>query len=127
MVITRVNNARLLVILAYCHPSKGCKLFTDYPFHHNFNKIKAAYVSASRRSSACPAKHQCNEDFCGKNALSWAAQLRGDDVQCKPGVAHLWDECDCCQKCARQHGEKCDMMNPCDHTKGLACLVRLIS
>jgi len=85
-------------------------------------QISAAYVSASRRSSACPAKHQCNEDFCGKNALSWAAQLRGDDVQCKPGVAHLWDECDCCQKCARQHGEKCDMMNPCDHTKGLACL-----
>lgn len=33
----------------------------------------------------------------------------------------IWDECKCCRKCASQRHEKCDMLNPCDHTKGLSC------
>ncbi|KAM9786044.1 LOW QUALITY PROTEIN: CCN family member 5 [Neosynchiropus ocellatus] len=41
--------------------------------------------------------------------------------QCAPGVAVVSDGCRCCQVCARQLGESCTEMSPCDHRKGLKC------
>lgn len=85
----------------------------------------AAYGSSfsSRHSSHCPSKGRCNAKFCGNEATSWEdSKISVEFPDCPPGVAHLWDDCNCCQKCAKQIGDKCDVLNPCDHTKGLACL-----
>ncbi|KAM4737754.1 CCN family member 5 isoform 2-T2 [Anableps anableps] len=41
--------------------------------------------------------------------------------QCPPGVPLVLDGCQCCQVCARQQGEPCTEMLPCDRQKGLQC------
>ncbi|KAI1894206.1 hypothetical protein AGOR_G00113440 [Albula goreensis] len=40
---------------------------------------------------------------------------------CAPGVQLLLDDCACCLTCARQKGEACSDMSPCDGRKGLHC------
>ncbi|XP_043996922.1 WNT1-inducible-signaling pathway protein 2 [Gambusia affinis] len=41
--------------------------------------------------------------------------------QCAAGVPLVPDGCRCCQVCARQRGESCSEMLPCDRQKGLQC------
>lgn len=41
--------------------------------------------------------------------------------QCPAGVPLVLDGCLCCQVCARQRGEPCTEMLPCDRQKGLHC------
>lgn len=41
--------------------------------------------------------------------------------QCPAGVPLVLDGCLCCQVCARQRGEPCTEMLPCDRQKGLQC------
>uniref|UniRef100_A0A3B3VLQ0 Cellular communication network factor 5 n=1 Tax=Poecilia latipinna TaxID=48699 RepID=A0A3B3VLQ0_9TELE len=41
--------------------------------------------------------------------------------QCAAGVPLVPDGCRCCQVCARQRGEPCSEMLPCDRQKGLQC------
>ncbi|XP_029975647.1 CCN family member 5 [Salarias fasciatus] len=41
--------------------------------------------------------------------------------QCSAGVPLVLDGCRCCQVCARQRGESCTEMLPCDAQKGLQC------
>uniref|UniRef100_A0A3P8RRA8 Cellular communication network factor 5 n=1 Tax=Amphiprion percula TaxID=161767 RepID=A0A3P8RRA8_AMPPE len=41
--------------------------------------------------------------------------------QCPPGVPLVQDGCRCCQVCARQQGEPCTEMFPCDSQRGLQC------
>lgn len=40
---------------------------------------------------------------------------------CPPGVPLILDDCVCCLVCARQQGQVCSDMNPCDTQKGLRC------
>lgn len=40
---------------------------------------------------------------------------------CPPGVPLVLDDCICCLVCARQKGQACSDMNPCDTRKGLQC------
>ncbi|XP_010878724.1 CCN family member 3 [Esox lucius] len=40
---------------------------------------------------------------------------------CAPGVQLILDDCACCLVCARQRGQVCSVMNPCDTRKGLNC------
>ncbi|XP_030623545.1 CCN family member 5 [Chanos chanos] len=40
---------------------------------------------------------------------------------CPVGVPLVLDGCQCCQVCARQHGETCDNVFPCDSQRGLQC------
>ncbi|XP_061590664.1 WNT1-inducible-signaling pathway protein 2 [Cololabis saira] len=40
---------------------------------------------------------------------------------CPPGVPLVPDGCRCCKVCARQHGQPCTEMLPCDGQKGLQC------
>ncbi|KAG7475784.1 NOV-like [Solea senegalensis] len=40
---------------------------------------------------------------------------------CLPGVPLILDDCACCLVCARQKGQICSEMNPCDTRKGLQC------
>lgn len=40
---------------------------------------------------------------------------------CLPGVPLILDDCVCCLVCARQKGQVCSEMNPCDTRKGLQC------
>ncbi|CAB1321191.1 unnamed protein product [Coregonus sp. 'balchen'] len=40
---------------------------------------------------------------------------------CAPGVQLILDDCACCLVCARQKGEVCSEINPCDTHKGLNC------
>ncbi|XP_033484302.1 CCN family member 5 [Epinephelus lanceolatus] len=41
--------------------------------------------------------------------------------QCPSGVPLVLDGCRCCQVCARQRGEPCTEMFPCDSQRGLQC------
>lgn len=41
--------------------------------------------------------------------------------QCPSGVPLVLDGCRCCQVCARQRGEPCSEMFPCDTQRGLQC------
>lgn len=41
--------------------------------------------------------------------------------QCPKGVPLVLDGCQCCQVCARQRGESCSNMLPCDSQRGLQC------
>ncbi|XP_041858879.1 WNT1-inducible-signaling pathway protein 2 [Melanotaenia boesemani] len=45
----------------------------------------------------------------------------GPAPQCPAGVQLLLDGCRCCQVCARQRGESCTEMLPCDSQRGLQC------
>lgn len=41
--------------------------------------------------------------------------------QCPPGVLLVPDGCRCCQVCARQRGQSCSAVLPCDSQRGLQC------
>ncbi|XP_041802412.1 WNT1-inducible-signaling pathway protein 2 [Chelmon rostratus] len=45
----------------------------------------------------------------------------GAAPQCPSGVPLVLDGCRCCQVCARQQGEPCTEMFPCDSQRGLKC------
>ncbi|KAM9342570.1 CCN family member 5 [Pholidichthys leucotaenia] len=45
----------------------------------------------------------------------------GPVPQCAPGVPLVLDGCRCCQVCARQRGEPCTEMFPCEKQEGLTC------
>nr|XP_020022808.1 protein NOV homolog [Castor canadensis] len=40
---------------------------------------------------------------------------------CAPGVRAVLDGCSCCLVCARQRGESCSELKPCDQSSGLYC------
>lgn len=40
---------------------------------------------------------------------------------CPRGVPLILDDCACCLVCARQRGQACSDMSPCDTHKGLRC------
>ncbi|XP_059103717.1 CCN family member 3 [Peromyscus eremicus] len=40
---------------------------------------------------------------------------------CAPGVRSVLDGCSCCLVCARQRGESCSELKPCDQSSGLYC------
>uniref|UniRef100_A0AAZ3P245 CCN family member 3 n=1 Tax=Oncorhynchus tshawytscha TaxID=74940 RepID=A0AAZ3P245_ONCTS len=40
---------------------------------------------------------------------------------CAPGVQLILDDCACCLVCARQKGEACSEISPCDTHRGLNC------
>uniref|UniRef100_A0A3B4TM96 Cellular communication network factor 5 n=1 Tax=Seriola dumerili TaxID=41447 RepID=A0A3B4TM96_SERDU len=42
-------------------------------------------------------------------------------LQCAAGVPLVLDGCRCCQVCARQRGQSCTEMFPCDTQRGLQC------
>lgn len=45
----------------------------------------------------------------------------GPPPQCPSGVPLVLDGCRCCQVCARQRGDPCTKMLPCDSQRGLEC------
>ncbi|XP_051991992.1 CCN family member 2-like isoform X1 [Xyrauchen texanus] len=40
---------------------------------------------------------------------------------CPVGTSLVLDSCSCCKVCARQSGEPCSLLEPCDHHKDLYC------
>uniref|UniRef100_A0A8C2X5K7 CCN family member 3 n=1 Tax=Cyclopterus lumpus TaxID=8103 RepID=A0A8C2X5K7_CYCLU len=56
-------------------------------------------------SQVCPRRCQCPKE----------------PPMCLPGVPLILDDCVCCLVCARQKGQVCSEMNPCDTRKGLQC------
>ena len=56
-------------------------------------------------SQGCPRRCQCPKE----------------PPMCLPGVPLILDDCACCLVCARQKGQVCSEMNPCDTRKGLQC------
>ncbi|KAF7209106.1 CCN family member 5 [Nothobranchius furzeri] len=45
----------------------------------------------------------------------------GPTPQCPAAIPLILDGCQCCQVCARQRGEPCTEMLPCDRQQGLQC------
>ncbi|KAM7382645.1 hypothetical protein PAMP_002367 [Pampus punctatissimus] len=64
-----------------------------------------AQVFTLVRSQVCPQRCQCPKE----------------PPMCLPGVPLILDDCVCCLVCARQKGQICSEMNPCDTRKGLQC------
>ncbi|XP_019744484.1 CCN family member 2b [Hippocampus comes] len=70
-------------------------------------------------------------------ALSLAASLAPECSQpcacpaapppCPIGTSLVLDGCGCCKVCARQIGEPCNLLEPCDHHKELYCDYALLS
>lgn len=46
---------------------------------------------------------------------------------CPIGTSLVLDGCGCCKVCARQIGEPCNLLEPCDHHKELYCDYALLS
>uniref|UniRef100_A0A4W6CTZ1 CCN family member 3 n=1 Tax=Lates calcarifer TaxID=8187 RepID=A0A4W6CTZ1_LATCA len=44
-----------------------------------------------------------------------------DPPLCPLGTSLVLDDCGCCKVCARQLGEPCSLLEPCDHHKELYC------
>lgn len=65
--------------------------------------------------------------YCQVLTLAWSqicprrCQCSAEPPMCPPGVPLLLDDCACCLVCARQGGQACSDMNPCDMRKGLRC------
>lgn len=70
--------------------------------------------------ATCPPLHQCPQICKGPGSVS-RQESNSQIPECPPGVGMIWDECKCCRKCASQKGQICDIMNPCDYTKGISC------
>ncbi|XP_024917132.1 protein NOV [Cynoglossus semilaevis] len=70
-----------------------------------FLTFLTAQVFASVLSQACPRRCQCPKE----------------PPVCVPGVPLILDDCACCLVCARQKGQVCSELNPCDTRKGLQC------
>ncbi|CAK6967581.1 CCN family member 3-like [Scomber scombrus] len=64
-----------------------------------------AQVFTLVQSQLCPQRCQCPKE----------------PPMCLPGVPLILDNCACCLVCARQKGQICSEMNPCDTRKGLQC------
>ncbi|KAM9235511.1 CCN family member 3 [Leptosomus discolor] len=61
----------------------------------------------SGREPACPRP-------CG-------GRCPAEPPRCAPGVPAVLDGCSCCLVCARQRGESCSPLLPCDESSGLYC------
>ncbi|NP_001079127.1 CCN family member 3 precursor [Xenopus laevis] len=48
-------------------------------------------------------------------------QCPEEPPSCAPSVLLILDGCGCCPVCARQEGESCSHLNPCQEDKGLYC------
>lgn len=49
------------------------------------------------------------------------AQCPQTPPTCAPGVRAVLDDCSCCLVCARQRGDSCSEMEPCEAGRGLFC------
>lgn len=78
------------------------------------------YGQLTRANEHCPPPHRCPSICKGPTEVS-RQESNSKMPECPPGVGMIWDKCNCCRKCAKQTGDRCDMMNPCDSTKGLTC------
>lgn len=50
-----------------------------------------------------------------------------DPPLCPLGTSLVLDGCGCCKVCARQLGDPCSLLEPCDHHKELYCDYALLS
>uniref|UniRef100_W5M935 CCN family member 3 n=1 Tax=Lepisosteus oculatus TaxID=7918 RepID=W5M935_LEPOC len=50
-----------------------------------------------------------------------------DPAPCPIGTSLVLDGCGCCKVCARQAGEPCSLLEPCDHHKELYCDYSILS
>ncbi|CDQ95778.1 unnamed protein product [Oncorhynchus mykiss] len=50
-----------------------------------------------------------------------------DPPPCPFGTSLVLDGCGCCKVCARQAGEPCTLLEPCDHHKELYCDYAMLS
>uniref|UniRef100_A0A8C6UTN4 Cellular communication network factor 3 n=1 Tax=Neogobius melanostomus TaxID=47308 RepID=A0A8C6UTN4_9GOBI len=69
------------------------------------NHIIITYMCAVAWSQVCPRTCQCPKE----------------PPMCAAGVQLILDDCACCLVCARQKGQLCSDLHPCDTHKGLHC------
>ncbi|XP_076865798.1 CCN family member 2b [Brachyhypopomus gauderio] len=58
---------------------------------------------------------------------SQACDCPAETPLCLLGTSLVLDGCGCCKVCARQAGEPCSLLEPCDHHKDLYCDYALLS
>ncbi|NXP73561.1 NOV protein, partial [Ramphastos sulfuratus] len=60
----------------------------------------------------------CREQACSRPC---GERCPAEPPRCAPGVPAVLDGCSCCLVCARQRGESCSPLLPCDESSGLYC------
>ncbi|MBN3301921.1 CTGF factor, partial [Amia calva] len=58
---------------------------------------------------------------------SQSCNCPSDSPPCPIGTSLVLDGCGCCKVCARQAGEPCSLLQPCDHHKELYCDYSVLS
>lgn len=64
--------------------------------------------------SHCSMQAMCQE-------CSQPCDCPAESPLCPVGTSLVLDGCSCCKVCARQAGEPCSFLEPCDHHKDLYC------
>ncbi|XP_037120288.1 CCN family member 2b [Syngnathus acus] len=63
----------------------------------------------------------------GAQECSQPCACPSEPPPCPMGTSLVLDGCGCCKVCARQLGEPCNLLEPCDHHKELYCDYALLS
>uniref|UniRef100_A0A8C9FZA4 CCN family member 3 n=1 Tax=Pavo cristatus TaxID=9049 RepID=A0A8C9FZA4_PAVCR len=99
----------LLLLLRPCEASAGAQGAGAVARAGAVTRGPRAALSpqVSGREAACPRP-------CG-------GRCPAEPPRCPPGVPAVLDGCGCCLVCARQRGESCSPLLPCDESGGLYC------
>ncbi|KAL6461294.1 hypothetical protein MHYP_G00312600 [Metynnis hypsauchen] len=81
---------------------------------------------SARTFAACCLFLQLTHLVVGEDC-SKACDCPAETLFCPFGISLVLDSCGCCKVCARQVGEPCSLLEPCDHHKDLYCDYALLS
>ncbi|XP_067093894.1 protein MAL2 isoform X1 [Osmerus mordax] len=106
---TAANGGRIIgttitnnTTLCMTRPSGNIYAFLD---QRQYNINVAATVCTEVWAQVCSSQCRCPQE----------------PPPCAPGVQLILDDCACCLVCAKQRGEICSDMSPCDTRQGLQC------
>ena len=82
------------------------------------------HCQCAQQNSSFPLRRRqqkAQQDSLALTSRSLVLTELQSSVQCKNGVSKVMDGCGCCLVCARQQGDSCDKIHPCDALKQLFC------
>lgn len=105
--------ALLLLLLRLCEASAGRP---EGPAGGGSRQLERPREPAL--GAALSLQVSCREQACARPC---GERCPAEPPRCAPGVPAVLDGCSCCLVCARQRGESCSPLLPCDESSGLYC------